>query len=98
MPHPYPDLSVTRHDDLTEKELWRVGAAIADSISKRLHGRVDVRARVFERQRLNVQLAPTDDNPNHANVQGWPPEKPAQKAIAQVIAAEAGEAIIPPEP
>ncbi|MGH8094179.1 MAG: hypothetical protein ACREIF_12025 [Chthoniobacterales bacterium] len=96
MPHPYPDLSLTQHDDLTEAALWKVGQVIADSISKQLHGRADVRARVFERQRLTVQFAPTDENPNHVNVQGWPREKPAQKIIAQQISAAAGRAILPP--
>lgn len=96
MPHPYPDLSLTRHHGLTEAALWKVGEEIATSITKRLYGRADVRARTFERQRLAVRLAPTAENPNHVNVQGWPLEKPAQKMIAQQISAEAGRALPPP--
>ncbi len=96
IPHPYPDLSLTRHGEMTEAALWKIGEEISDAISKRLHGRADVRTRVFERERLVVRLAPTRENPNHVNVQGWPPGKPAQKIIAQVISAAAGRAILPP--
>lgn len=33
---------------------------------------------------------------NHANVTGWPADKPSQKILAQEIAADAGKALLPP--
>ena len=98
IPHPYPDLSVTRRLELTETQLWEIGKAVAESIPKKLHGRADIRAEVFEKQKLRVLAAPDADNPNHANVTGWPGEKSAQKSLAQEISAEAGKALeVPPE-
>lgn len=96
IPHPWPDLSVTRHLQLTEKELWSIGQNIARQTAKTLYGRADVRASDFQRHRLRVIAARVEGNPNHANVTGWPTEKPAQKIIAQQIAAAAGKAHQPP--
>jgi hypothetical protein len=49
------------------------------------------------RQELRVVAAPIlPENLNHANVTGWPSEKPTQKIIAQQIAAAAGKALTPP--
>ncbi len=88
IPHPYPDLSVTRHKNLSEQELWRVGKGVADAAAKALHGRADVRASAVRRYTLEVEPDPVRGNPNHASIVGWPGEKPAQKIIAQQIAAE----------
>ncbi len=88
IPHPHPDLSVTRHKNLSEQELWRVGEGVADAVAKALHGRADVRASAVRRYRLEVEPKPVRDNPNHACIVGWPVEKPAQKIIAQQIVAE----------
>lgn len=96
IPHPWPDLSVTRHLQLTERELWSIGQNVARQTAKTLHGRADVRASDFQRHRLRVIKARVEGNPNHANVTGWPTEKPAQKIIAQQIAAAAGKAHQPP--
>jgi len=96
IPHPYPDLSVTRHLNLSESELWRIGHDIAGQINKTLHGRVDAQVFVFQRQGLRVVADPIfPENPNHANVTGWPAEKPAQKIIAQQIAAAASKVLAP---
>ena len=97
IPHPYPDLSVTRHLQLLEAELWQVGGDVARQSSKALHGRVDVQVFVFQQQQLQVIADPVfPENPNHANVTGWPAEKPAQKIIAQQIAAAASRVLAPP--
>jgi hypothetical protein len=96
IPHPYPDLSVTRHLQLSEIQLWEIGQDVARQISQKLRGRADVQVSVFRRQELNVVEAPLVENPNHANVIGWPAEKPAQKIIAQQIADAAGKALEPP--
>ena len=98
IPHPYPDLSVTRHLQLSEAELWRLGRDVARQINKTLHGRVDAQVFVFEQQHLQVVADPVQDNPNHANVIGWPGEKPAQKIRAQEIAAAASKVLTPPPP
>lgn len=97
IPHPYPDLSVTRHLQLSEIQLWEIGQDVARQIGKTLRGRADIQASVFQRQELRVIEAPLPENRNHANVNGWPAEKPAQKIIAQQIAAAAGKALEPPQ-
>lgn len=98
IPFPYPDLSVTRHLNLAETDLWNIGQHIAQQREKPLLARVDVRAFNFEQRGLRVVAAPVADNPNHANVTDWPREKSAQKAIAQEIAAVIGKAIPATEP
>lgn len=92
IPHPWPDLSVTRHLQLSEDELWDVGRDVAQKTGKTLRGRADAQAFNFERHKLRVVATPLTENPNHANVVGWPTEKSAQKAIAQEISAAVGKA------
>jgi len=87
IPHPYPDLSVTRHMDLSEAELWQIGQAIADKRPATLYGRADLRAKSVIKKSLRI--VPTSEPKNHANITGWPADKPSQKIIAQEIAAEA---------
>lgn len=89
IPHPYPDLSVTRHKNLSEQELWQIGQGIADARPATLYGRADIRKAEVRRQALEVEPKPVANNPNHANVIGWPVDKPAQKIIAQELAAKA---------
>lgn len=89
IPHPYPDLSVTRHKNLSEQELWRIGQGIADARPATFYGRADIRAAEVRRQSLNVEPRPIANNPNHATVIGWPADKPTQKIIAQELAAKA---------
>ena len=91
IPRPYPDLdlSVTRHNNLSEQELWRIGQRIADARPATLYARADIRAAEVRRQSLEVEPKPVAKNPNHANVIGWPADKPAQKIIAQELAAKA---------
>jgi hypothetical protein len=85
IPYPWPNLSVTRHLGLTHKELWAIGEAVADSRPATLYGRADVQAVIVKRQALSI--TPTREPRNHANISGWPPDKPSQKIIAQEIAA-----------
>ena len=97
IPPPWPDLSVTHRLQLSEADLWNIGGDVARRTGKTLRGRADVQAFQFERHALRVVAAPLAENPNHANVTGWPAEKPAQKLIAQEIAAAAGKArAVPP--
>jgi hypothetical protein len=87
IPHPYPDLSVTRHMGLSEAELWQIGRVIADKRPGPLYGRADLQAISITRKSLRI--VPTPEPKNHANITGWPADKPSQKIIAQEIAAEA---------
>lgn len=89
IPHPYRDLSVTRHRDATDGEIWNSGRIVATQTGKILHGRADVLAAVCNAQGLTVNAAPLPDNPNHADISSWPPDKAAQKMIALEIAASA---------
>ena len=87
IPYPWPSLSVTRHLGLTEAELWEIGQDVADSRPATLYGRADVQAITVRNQSLSI--SPTREPRNHANINGWPPDKPSQKIIAQEIAAAA---------
>jgi hypothetical protein len=87
IPYPYPDLSVTRHIGLSVDEIWQLGQAVADSRPAMLHGRADIQALHVKRQFLRI--VPTPEPKNHANIIGWPKDKPAQKIIAQELAAAA---------
>ena len=87
IPHPYRDLSVTRHLQLSDTEIWKLGETVALQTGRPLYGRADVQALVFLQRELQVVADPILDNPNHAIVTGWPGDKPAQKILAQQIAA-----------
>ncbi|MBI3477366.1 MAG: hypothetical protein HY010_16660 [Acidobacteria bacterium] len=89
IPHPYPDLSVTRLKYLPEQEVWRIGQSIAGARPATLYGRADIPAAEARRRTLDVEPRPVADNPNHAVVVGWPDDRPAQKIIAQELAVEA---------
>lgn len=89
MPHPYVDLSVTRHQALSEHEIWEIGRSVGGVRRATLYGRADIRASDVLRQSLRVESAPLPSNPNHANIIGWPERKPAQKIIALQLAAAA---------
>jgi hypothetical protein len=87
VPHPYRELSVTRHAMASETELWRLGEEVAASQARSLYGRGDFGVAVCVDQNLAVRAAPVPGNPNHAHVEDWPVEKPRQKLIAQQVAA-----------
>jgi len=87
IPHPFPNLSVIRHRDLSEAELWQIGQQIADKRPATLYGRADLQA--ISVIRKSLRIVPTAEPKNHANIIGWPADKPSQKTIAQEIAAEA---------
>ncbi|MEW6219459.1 MAG: hypothetical protein AB1634_07985 [Thermodesulfobacteriota bacterium] len=95
IPHPHQDLSVTRHLHLSGAELWQLGHDVAEKRGKTLRGRADLTASAFQAQKLQVLAAPVSGNSNHANVAGWPQDKPAQKMIAQELAVAAGKALLP---
>ncbi|MCM0083936.1 hypothetical protein L4X63_20345 [Geomonas sp. Red32] len=95
IPHPHDDLSVTRHLELSEENLWEIGAGVALEREKTLYGRADNLASDYNRMNLHIlpdPIPPTEQNignPNHAVVKGWPADKPSQKMLALEIASKA---------
>jgi len=89
IPHPYADLSLTRHVAATDAELWAEGQRIAVERTATLYGRADVPANAFTTQGLRTVPDPLPENPNHAVVNEWPKDKPAQKLMAIQIASKA---------
>ena len=89
IPHPNPELSVTRHIEATEEELWRAGAQVAGQRQRTLHGRADVIVAVCLAEGLSVVAVPLEENPNHADISGWPKDKAEQKMKALEIARQA---------
>jgi hypothetical protein len=99
MPHPYIELSVTRHLDATEPEIWEVGVDVAAQIDRKLYGRTDIQACDCNIDSLKVTAKPIlPKNPNHADIEGWPSAKQDQKVIALKLAASASKLIPPPQP
>ncbi len=98
MPHPRRKLSVTRHIEATADEIWQVGRNVAEALGRRLHGRADVRVAVCAIEDLHVVASPIlPNNPNHADIVGWPASKEDKKALAQKLAASATRLIPPPD-
>jgi hypothetical protein len=89
IPHPHLELSVTRHLQATEQEIWDVGIEIALGQSKKLCGRADLLAGFCRSESLRVEATPLERNSNHADLAGWPAAKQDQKAIALKLAASA---------
>lgn len=90
MPPDDLNISVTRHANLAESEIWTHGRNVAMQRNKQLYGRADLTARsVRIRTPLDVVPAPLLENPQHAHVVGWPADKPSRKILAQMLAADA---------
>jgi hypothetical protein len=94
MPHPRQELSVTRHKDATQDELWQVGKDVVKQRGKTLYGRFDIQAKDCQIDSLTVESRPQPNNPNHADIIGWPTSKEEQLALAQEIAARTRGGII----
>ena len=47
IPYPNPYLSVTRHRELSEADLWKIGQSVADKRSHNLYGRADIQAHPY---------------------------------------------------
>jgi hypothetical protein len=95
VPPPNLQLSVTRHLELSEQEIWNLAQMVAFKRNKPLKGRADFLTSIILPFGLSVVEDPIEkENPNHANIVDWPVDKPAQKSIAQEIAAMVGKAIL----
>lgn len=85
LPPPDLELSTYNIDDLIESEIWEIGERVrAEQAKDRLYGRADLVAKNV----YDAELRPIrDDQPfRHVVIVGWP-EKPQQKAKAQLLAA-----------
>lgn len=79
------ELSVIRHLNLSEKELWNIGYEIGSSRPATLYGRADLQAHTARNLMLNV--LPANSPPkNHAVITGWPSGKASQKILALQLA------------
>jgi hypothetical protein len=88
LPYKHVELSVIRHRELNEDELWEIGREVAVKREKPLIGRGDFSARDARAQNLDAVPAEGPELPrNHADIVGWPEDKPAQMLRAVEIAA-----------
>ncbi len=97
MPYSFVALSVNRHRDSNEKELWKIGSHVAEQRKRTLYGRADIKALSCRIEPLDVQPDQLPGNPNHANIIGYPPKKEDQQSLALKLAAAAGKRISRPE-
>ena len=88
IPYSRVELSVTRHLNLSENDIWALGESVAGQTGTTLHGRADCRALTFIKHRLRVVADPQPWNSNHANVTDWPVDKQAQIEIAVELVKE----------
>jgi hypothetical protein len=88
IPYPHPDLSVTRHAGISELQLWQFGEQVAQEVERTLYGRADILTQAILDVELEPVSAPTQSNPNHVNIVGWPVSKAEQKSRAQKLAAD----------
>ena len=99
IPNARREVSVMRHRDATEFEIWEVARSLAASLDRNLYGRSDIRAAACKVNGLRVVATPSlPTNPNHADILDWPADKEDQKAIAQQLAAAASKLMPPPSP
>jgi len=93
-------LSVTRHLNLSEQQLWLIGGAVVEELAGKktaaLYGRADIYVEQVLHQHLRAEAAPLLNNPNHAHITGWPAEKSARKNVAQELAALVGKLVPAP--
>lgn len=101
-PYSRVELSVNRHRESDESELLLVGREVAAARGCNYHGRTDIQASSCQIDGLMVVANPikddskVSDNPNHADIIGFPPKKEDQMSIAQKLAASASKRIAPP--
>lgn len=85
------DLSVTRHKNLSNDQIWQIGREICENREPpdTLYGRGDLRAESVRQEKLEVEAKPLPENLNHAEITRWPADKAARKSLGQLLAAQA---------
>ena len=102
VPYSHVEISVNRHRDCTDDEIWQFGKIVATVQQKTLHGRCDIEASSCKIGPLKVKASQirdhdtVPDNPNHADITGYPTKKDDQISLAQKLAASASLRIEPP--
>lgn len=95
MPYKLIVLSTNRHRDASIQETWAIGRQVASRRQKTLYGRSDIQADACKFDSLQVVAKPIfPDNPNHADIEGYPPKKEDQKSLAQKLAAAASKRLV----
>lgn len=89
MPPPDLELSVTRHINITDLDIWNIGRLVVGPPPRQLYGRADVEVIHVRNQNLDVKPSPLADNHNHAHIINWPSDKHERKMRAIEIAAKA---------
>ena len=88
LPYKRVELSVNRHRDAGLVETWTIGKQVAEQRGKALLGRADVRANAGRIPPLDVVPSPIlPQNPNHADIVGYPPRKDEPLSLAAKRAA-----------
>ncbi len=90
MPPPDHRLSVFRINDLSEREIWRIGSenVVGRMAQPRtMYGRADIKALTV--MESSLQIDPDNKPRRHASIIGWPEPKEEQKSLAQELAADA---------
>ncbi len=96
LPYTRTDLSVNRHRDSNEQEIWDIGRKVAADRRLTLYGRTEIEAARCRIKPLDVLAKPLPGNPNHADITGFPTAKEDQISYAQKLAAAAGKRIEAP--
>ncbi len=98
MPYKWVELSVNRHREAPMEETLQVGFDVAGERQKTLYGLANIRAGLCRIETLDLIPAPIlPENPNHANITGYPAAKEDQMAIANQLAASVeGSWVAPP--
>jgi len=88
LPYSLVELSVNRHREATSDETWQAGRNIAAARGKTLYGLSNIRASSCCVETLDVAATPIlPNNPNHADIVGYPRKKEDQMSLATKLAA-----------
>lgn len=96
-PYKHVELSLNRHLDCTEDEIWQFGRRVAAHQAKTLQGRFDICVADCTIDSLFVKatpIPPPDDvpmNPYHADIVGFPEAKADQKVLGLKLADKAAK-------
>lgn len=79
IPFKYVDLSVNRHRECTETEIWQFGRQVAEQREKELLGRTDIKVEDCTIDTLSVVAAPIPGNSNQPISLAIRPKKQIRK-------------------
>ena len=88
LPNSTGQTSVFRTSGLDEEAIRDIGTRfVAGPLKKTLLGWVNIS--VDDVLSNNLRIDPDDEPPRHANIIGWPSDRPEQNLIARILAANA---------